>query len=122
MVQRCTNPRNPNWSNYGGRGIHLAAEWAQFAAFYADMGDPPPDTTIERINVNGNYEATNCRWASRREQARNTRANRLLTLNGITQPLVEWADATGIPYWTLHARLRRGWDAMRTLTTAVEGR
>lgn len=108
MRQRCTNPDRADWKNYGGRGIRICEAWDDFARFIADMGAPEPGQTIERVDNNGNYEPGNCRWATRTEQTRNTRRTRLLTINGTTKPLVTWCEDLGVPYWTAHARLRRG--------------
>lgn len=74
LTQRCTNPRNHGWKNYGGRGIRVCDRWLNsFEAFYADMGPRPPKTSIDRIDPNGNYEPGNCRWADAQTQARNKR-------------------------------------------------
>lgn len=108
MVQRCTNPRNPAWPNYGGRGIRVCVEWMQFASFIRDMGPPPEGLTLERINNERGYEPGNCRWATRTEQARNKRTNRIVELGGVSMPLVVWCELLGLKYWTVHARLRRG--------------
>ncbi len=73
LVQRCTNPANDRWAQYGGRGIQVCQRWLEgFANFYADMGSRPPGTSIDRIDVDGNYEPGNCRWADAKTQARNT--------------------------------------------------
>jgi hypothetical protein len=79
IIQRCTNPKNPSFSYYGGRGIRICERWRNdFALFIADMGPKPtPKHSIDRIDVNGNYEPGNCRWATATQQARNTRVSKL---------------------------------------------
>jgi len=71
MLQRCTNPKNPGFKHYGGRGITVCERWLQFANFYADMGDPPPGLMIEREDNDKGYEPSNCVWADRITQNRN---------------------------------------------------
>lgn len=73
MLGRTTNPLNKDWKYYGGRGIAVCERWTKFENFYADMGDPPDDLTIDRIDVDGNYEPANCRWVDRATQTANRR-------------------------------------------------
>ena len=117
MRQRCLNPRNSHWKHYGGRGITICDRWLNsFEAFLADMGEPPSGLSIERIDRDGPYSKENCVWANNTRQSRNRSNNRPLTFGGKTQTLAEWAEETGIPYFTLHARLRRGWPIEKTLS------
>jgi hypothetical protein len=73
MLARCGNPKNKKWKNYGGRGIEVCESWLMFDAFFADMGERPYKKTLDRKNVNGNYEKSNCRWATASEQGLNKR-------------------------------------------------
>jgi len=73
MLQRCFNPNNPAFPDYGGRGITVCDDWRSFVNFYADMGDPPPGLSLHRINNDGNYEPTNCIWAPPSVQNANRR-------------------------------------------------
>lgn len=120
IIQRCFNPKNPSWPDYGGRGITMCDEWRKsFDAFLADMGERPDGCSIDRVDNDGSYSKDNCVWAGNTDQARNRRNNRQLTFNGKTQTLAEWAEETSIPYFTLNARLRRGWTIERTLSEEV---
>ncbi len=117
MRQRCSNRKRPEWVNYGGRGIQVCERWRDFNNFYADMGEPTSSQTLERIDVNGNYSPENCIWATQDVQARNRRNNVVVNYGGKTQTLVDWSVELGIPYWTLHARFRRGWSVERAFNT-----
>ncbi|MFD1277318.1 hypothetical protein [Streptomyces kaempferi] len=124
MISRATNPKDKNYSYYGGRGISVCAEWREsFEAFVRDMGPShKAGLTLDRIDVNGNYELANCRWATSVEQGRNKRNNRMLTHDGITRPLSAWAEVVGIDHTVIRARLYHGWTVERALTEPVPKR
>lgn len=122
MLQRCLNSNDQAYPWYGGRGIMACDRWQEsFENFLEDMGEPPTAKhSLDRVNVNGNYEPDNTRWATLKEQGRNTRSNRLLTHNGRTMTMVEWSEETGIPYGVLNARINGyKWNAARALETPV---
>lgn len=97
MLQRCLNSGNRNYPNYGGRGIKVCQRWLAFGNFLADMGERPPGMSLDRYpDQNGNYEPGNCRWATPKEQMRNTRWNRMLTFDGRTQCVSAWVEETGL--------------------------
>lgn len=107
-MKRCLNSKCKYYHNYGGRGITVCTRWHSFVNFLEDMGECPKGLTIERIDNEGNYEPNNCRWATRKEQCRNLRKNRMVTFNGETRCLSEWAEITGLTYATLMRRLNSG--------------
>lgn len=120
MKQRCANPKNTSYKNYGSRGIKICDEWAGrdgFAAFLCDMGLKPTSShMLERIDNHKDYGPENCRWATRKEQNRNHRGNRLITYCGHTKPLVQWEEDLGMVTGILSARLCRGWSIERALS------
>lgn len=122
MHQRCSNPKTKDFKNYGGRGISVCGAWDRFETFAVDMGPRPDGLTLERVDTNGNYEPTNCIWATPLAQARNSRSNRLLTWQGKTQCISAWAEEIGISAVTLHSRLMRGWSGEKSLSTPVARR
>lgn len=120
MLDRCRNKNCPGYHRYGGRGIVVCEKWLQgFWHFLEDVGRrPSPLHTLDRFpNNNGNYEPGNVRWATKKQQSRNTRTNVFLTFNGQTKTLVEWAEETGINYRTLKARAAKGFSIERILST-----
>lgn len=121
IIKRCTNPNYPNYNYYGGRGITLCKRWRDsFEAFLSDVGPrPSPNHSIDRIDNDGNYEKSNCRWATRIEQQRNSRQNHLITFQGKTRCVAEWAELYGINCTTLRMRLNRGWSIERAFTEPV---
>lgn len=115
---RCNNPRNKGYANYGGRGIQVCVRWDDFRNFIADMGErPSPKHSIDRIDNDGDYSPENCRWANRTDQNRNRRITKRVEFSGQSLTLGEWAERTGIPYGLICSRLWRGWSPDRTLTT-----
>ena len=119
MRKRCSNPSYGNYHRYGGRNIVVCDRWLKsFVNFLADMGPKPSSKhTIDRIDNDGNYEPSNCRWATPKQQSRNKSTNHLVTHNGRTMCLVEWAEETGIGFVTLYCRLQSGWSIKQVLTT-----
>lgn len=119
MMTRCTSENNSEYKNYGGRGIRVCERWQLFANFLADMGPKPSrEHSIDRYpNGDGNYEPGNCRWATPQQQSDNRRTNRLLTLNGETMNITQWARRLGIRACTLHYRIAHGWSLERALTS-----
>jgi hypothetical protein len=120
MRDRCNNPNNPSYHNYGGRGIRVCERWNSFNDFLADMGERPDGYEIDRKNNDGNYEPSNCQWISRQRNLNNKRNNRLLELNGQTHTIAEWSRITGLSWLTIRQRLRYGWTVERTLTEPVK--
>lgn len=117
MLERCRRPTHPSWPNYGGRGITVCARWESYQAFLADMGRrPSAGHSLERINNDLGYSPENCRWATREEQQRNKRTNRLITAFGQTKSVTEWAEQTAIPVSRLRRRLEKWRDPERALT------
>lgn len=120
MKRRCYDPNSDEYPNYGGRGIEICPEWLgehgaenfikwAYSTGYdenAEFGE----CTIDRIDTNGNYEPSNCRWSTMKEQGNNKRNNRYITHNGETKTLTQWCEYYRLPYHTVKARIYRGWD------------
>lgn len=116
MRERCDNPNNKDYMHYGGRGITYCKSWSKFENFIADMGEPNARDSIERLDVNKGYCPENCIWLLCNLQNRNKRNSRLLTHNGKTQSMAEWAEELGIKYSAIRSRLRYGWTDSEALT------
>ena len=128
LKQRCYNPKNSNYHNYGSRGIKVCQEWRNnFQAFYDwsyangysidnHNKDEKNKLTIDRIDVNGDYEPSNCRWVNRKEQANNMRHTKHITINGETKCIAEWCRVLGIHRWTYSNRIKRGMSPEEALT------
>jgi hypothetical protein len=123
MVQRCCNPNNKNFKEYGARGITVCEAWkSNPLTFYiwAEENGYQEDLTIERIDNDGNYEPDNCRWATRKEQSTNKNDNHFLIFNGISKTISQWSEETGIPAYCIRDRLTREWSIEKILTSRVE--
>jgi len=118
MLKRCLKTTNHNYMNYGGRGITICESWRQrFENFLQDMGVRPDGTTLDRINVDGNYEPGNCRWADAVQQQSNRRNSLLITIDGVTKSAGTWARESGIATSLVHMRIGRGWDPRIAIAT-----
>ena len=121
IKERCHNPNNPAFQNYGGRGITVCERWRNsFENFLNDMGEPPPKTSIDRYpNNDGNYEPGNCRWATRSEQNNNTRQCRFLEFDGKVKTIAQWERELGCKKQSVRSRIRKGWSIQEALATPV---
>ena len=119
MKQRCYNPNNKSFKNYGGRCISICEEWKNnFTAFYnwSMQNGYEENLSIDRINNNGNYEPSICRWTTRIVQQNNTRNNRYITINNETKTLSQWCSFYNIKYTTVASRLQKGYNEIDALT------
>jgi hypothetical protein len=116
MRSRCSD-KNDN--AYGGRGIKVVKRWDNFENFLKDMGERPDGLTLERIDPNGDYCPSNCRWASWEEQENNRRNNLVLSYNDVTLTVAQWNRKTGIPYCVIRFRIKHGWSVKDALTMKV---
>lgn len=108
MLTRCTNPARNAYIDYGGRGITVCNRWAEsFENFLADMGECPKGKTLERVDVNGDYDYRNCIWADRETQANNTRRNVLIWTGENYTTMARFAKAFGIPYHRFRHQYRK---------------
>ena len=122
VKDRCYCKNNKDYKNYGARGIKVCEEWKNdFMSFYnwSMAHDYADDLTIDRIDVNGNYEPSNCRWVTPKEQARNRRNNKFITYNNETHCISEWAEKIGIPRKCLEHRIRNWSDLDRIFNRPV---
>lgn len=123
MLRRCDGRTSPEQrAVYFDRGIRCCERWRKFENFLADMGQCPSDAhTLEREDVNGNYEPSNCKWATYYEQSRNKRNSRKITIDGETLVVTDWAKRSGVPANTIFARLYSGWPERESVETPVRG-
>jgi transcription elongation factor Elf1 len=125
MNQRCHNPENKDYENYGGRGIHVCSLWRDsFESFLMCVGKKPaPDYSIERLDVNKGYEPGNVTWATKIEQARNKRSSVFVTIGDQTKTVVEWFEngTASVPLKTIYKRIERGWDPKDSVLLPLVG-
>lgn len=125
IVSRCENPKERCYKHYGGRGVIMCERWrSNFSNFLEDVGPRPSNKhSLDRIDVNGNYEPGNCRWATQIEQMNNMRKNRRLTYNGESKTVSEWTRHLGFSKVLLHQRIfSYGWSVEEALSTPVGGK
>ena len=114
MHKRCKNPKDKNFKNYGGRGISVCPEWSAYEVFYRDMGERPSNKhSIDRKDNEKGYSSDNCQWATQGMQSNNSRANILITHNGVTKTVSEWSDLSPVAYNTF-------WQRLYTLNWSIE--
>lgn len=117
MKARCDNRNNPQYKDYGGRGISYHPSWAQFPNFLRDVGEKPfPEATLDRIDNNGNYSPGNVRWADKTTQRRNSRQIREVSIGEETRLLTDWCAQFGISIASVHSRMKRGMSVEEALS------
>lgn len=126
IFQRCYNQNNPDYRNYGGRGVKVCDEWHSYTAFRDwavangyDESAPYGVCTLDRMDVNGDYSPDNCRFVGLKEQCRNKQYNHFITYRGERKTVAEWAEITGISASALYNRFNRGWSVERAFTQPV---
>jgi hypothetical protein len=122
MLTRCDNPTAPDYPRYGGRGITIDARWREFTRFYADVHPRPAGMTLDRVDNDGPYSPDNWRWATRKEQQRNRRANHVVTFAGQSLTIAAWAEQLGMSWSAFDSRIRHGWDLKRATSTPLRKR
>lgn len=122
MKNRCLNKNNKRFEQYGGKGVEIFKPWHEYINFHewAINNGYKKHLTIDRIDVEGNYEPNNCRWATQKEQANNRSTNVLIEFNGETLTRQQWSERLGFKKHVLKNRLKRGWSVERALTTPLQ--
>lgn len=125
MMERCTNKNSKSYKNYGGRGISVCDEWLDSTTFFnwALSSGYEEGLTIERIDVNDGYKPSNCKWVTKKEQARNKTNSFIVEIDGESKCLAEWCEIYEINYFTVHQRIAKlGWSPIKALTTPISKR
>ena len=123
MKSRCLNANNKRYHRYGGRGISISFEWrSDYLEFYkwAMENGYDNELTLDRMDVNGNYEPSNCKWSTPKEQANNRSTNTVIEYNGESKSMSDWATMVGLEYHVLRNRIKRKWTIERALNTPTE--
>ncbi len=121
MIERCYNTSHKFYPIYGGRGITVHESWKlSYDSFTSDMGIRPEGKSLDRINSDGNYCPNNCRWATQKEQCRNRRVNRRISINGTSKTIAEWTELSGLSDGTIDQRIKRGWSEDRLLIPSTQ--
>ena len=125
MRARCSNLKSPDYKNYGGRGIRVCERWCLpegqgFRNFIDDMGEPLPNMTIERVDVNGDYSPDNCTWITNEAQANNRRTTHYLTLDGVTMNIMQWSKYAGVDRGMIYDRLNKPGLSMRQIIFGIK--
>lgn len=122
MIGRCNDPGNKDYADYGGRGVAVCEQWSEFVPFHdwALSHGYAGGLTLERTKNNLGYGPDNCRWATRHEQARNKRNNRIVSFRGRSLTIAEWAESLGIPAYIISRRLRDGWAEDQAVGSPVQ--
>lgn len=124
MKRRCNQSQNKSYDRYGGKGVKVCDEWTEsFQSFYDwSMKNGYTDNlTIDRIDSNGDYSPSNCRWVDEFVQANNRSNNHYITYKGETKTMKQWSDVLGIGYYVLRSRFNKGWDVERAFHQPVRG-
>jgi len=123
MKNRCFNPNNKDYPDWGGRGITVCDRWLDFENFLADMKlKPTPKHSIDRIDNNGDYSAKNCKWSTRVEQQNNRSSNRLITIGCVTLTIAQWGIEMGYGKNVIYNRLKIGWSERDAVLIPVGGK
>lgn len=110
MMKRCYDERHISYKSYGGRGVKVCDRWRVFDNFAEDLVAPPEGMTLDRIDVSGNYEPNNCRWATNHEQANNRSNSTYLTIDGETKTIEQWSIYSPVYGSTIRRRIARGYS------------
>lgn len=122
MTQRCSNPKSPKWHRYGERGIAICERWRKFDNFLADMGERPKGMTLDRINNDGDYEPSNCRWATPMTQGNNRGNNRIVKVGDETMTISEASRRLGGGRSSVRYRLSNGWSEQDAVSIPLNSR